>query len=66
MTNFEMTHKLKPMVGGFFLKVYINKKTGAIEYIESDPRIYEENEWIDEAGLELDEIIQKRRKLIKK
>jgi hypothetical protein len=54
------------MVGGFFLKVYINKKTGAIEYIESDPRIYEENEWIDEAGLELDEIIQKRKKLIKK
>ena len=64
-TNFEMTHKLRTMVGGFFLKVYINKKTGAIEYIESDPRIYEENEWIDEAGLELDEIIQKRKKLIK-
>ena len=65
-TNFEMTHKLRTMVGGFFLKVYINKKTGTIEYIETDPRIYEENEWIEEAGLELDEIIQKRRKLIKK
>ena len=65
MTNFEMTHKLKPMVGGFFLKVYINKKTGAIEYIESDPRIYEENQMIDEAGLNRDQIIAKRKKLKK-
>lgn len=65
MTNFEMVKKLNPMVGGFFLKVYINNKTGSVEYVESDSRIYDEDLFIDEAGLELDEIIKKRAKLKK-
>ena len=49
-TNFELTHGLKPILGGVFLTVYSNKKTGQIEYIDVDERIFNEKDFWEEAG----------------
>ncbi len=61
-TSFEHGKALDNYVGGFFVTVYSDKKTGNVEYISVDERLYGKNDFWDEPGKDakkLEKIIRK-------
>ncbi len=61
-TSFEHGKALDNYVGGYFVTVYSDRKTGNVEYISNDERLFSKNDIWDEAGKDakkLDKVIRK-------
>ena len=61
-TSFEHVKALDNYVGGYFVTIYSDKKTGNVEYLTVDERLYGKNDIWDEPGKDH----KKLEKLIKK
>ena len=63
-TSFEHVKALDNYVGGYFVTVYSDRKTGNVEYLNVDERLFGKNDIWEEAGKDakkLDKVIKKYR-----